>query len=327
MFRRIGKLKKIEMDLSVIIVCYKGWDKITRCLESLDSFSGNNFSTEVIVVNNNPGDNAFMDIVKRFPKYKVIHNTVNGGYSNGCNLGVTKSAGDYLLFLNPDTVAAEEDIQNLLLTARTDPSFFIISCRQIRKNGRESKAYGVFPWERKTRGLKNKMPKGEKEANNNIIFPDWVSGSVMMMRKEIFNNLKGFDEDFWMYYEDVDLCRRARNEGGEIVFCNNITIEHDHGGSTRADLITTSMAKCEVQISRHLYIHKHKTGISKILIQLLTVADNLVTGIITGSIGLLFFFIPKLFVKFLVIIRVTGYYTCSVFRRSWISPRSVNSRT
>ncbi len=308
------------MDLSVIIVCYRAHERVIRCLEALDSFSGNDFSMEVIVVNNNPGDIKYSEIEKRFTKYRFIQNTVNGGYANGCNLGVTKATGDYYLFLNPDAIALEDDVKKLLMAAKSNPSFFIISCRQIRKNGKESKAYGDFPWE------KRKNSKGEKEAGNEIIFPDWVSGSVMMIRKEVFDSLKGFDEDFWMYYEDVDLCRRVRKAGGEIAFCNNIIIQHDHGGSTRADLKITSLAKCEVQISKHLYIHKHKTGINKIVIQALTVADNLITGILTGLTGLLFFFIPKLFVRFLVLLRVTGYYAGSVFRRSWISPRSVNFR-
>ena len=323
--KKMEILKNIKMDLSVIIVCYKGWDRLIRCLETLDSYSGNDFSMEVIVVNNNPGDIAFREIEKRFTGYRFIHNTVNGGYSNGCNLGAASAAGEYLLFLNPDAVATEDNVKKLLVTAKSNPLFFIVSCRQVRKNGKESKPYGVFPWEKRNRNLKNKISLVGGKGNN-MIYPDWVSGSVMMIRKVVFSSLKGFDEDFWMYYEDVDLCRRARKAGGEIAFCNDITIQHDHGGSTRADLKITSIAKCEVQTSKHLYIHKHKTGGGKILIQAFTVADNLVTGIITGLCGLLFFFIPKLFIRFLVLLRVTGYYTSAVFRRSWISPRSVNFR-
>ncbi len=315
------------MDLSVIIVCYKGWDKLNRCLESLDSFSGKSFTMEVIVVNNNPGDDAFVEIENRFTKFMFINNTVNGGYSNGCNLGAAKAAGNYLLILNPDTVAREEEIRKLLQAAKSDPSFFIVSCRQVRENGKENKAMGSFPWQRKETRGREPESNGRKDRDKRIIFPDWVSGSVMMIRIEVFVNLKGFDEDFWMYYEDVDLCRRARNTGGKIAFCNDITIQHDHGGSTRADLRTTAVTKCEVQISRHLYIHKHEEGFKRVLMQSITVADNLVTGIITGLIGLLFFFIPKLFVRFLVIIRVAGYYTGSLLRRSWLSPRSVNFRT
>jgi GT2 family glycosyltransferase len=314
------------MDLSIVIVCYKGWDRLNRCLETLYLFSGKSFTMEVIVVNNNPGDYAFNEIENRFTKFRFIHNTVNGGYSNGCNLGAAKAAGEYLLILNPDTVAGEEEILKLLQAAKSDPSFYIISCRQVRENGKESKAMGFFPWNKKLTPGKYTESYGSKIRDKNIILPDWVSGSIMMIRKEIFNSLKGFDEDFWMYYEDVDLCRRARDTGGKIAFCNNITVEHDHGGSTRTDLRTTAVTKCEVQISRHLYIHKHETGFKRVLMQSITVADNLVTGLITGSIGLLFFYIPKLFIRFLVILRVTGYYTGSLFRRSWLSPRSVNFR-
>jgi GT2 family glycosyltransferase len=314
------------MDLSVIIVCYKGWDRLNRCLESLDSFSGKSFTMEVIVVNNNPGDDAFVEIENRFTKFMFIQNAVNGGYSNGCNLGAANAAGNYLLILNPDTVAREEEIRKLLQAAKSDPSSFIISCRQVRENGKESKAMGSFPWQKKETSGREPGSNGRKNREKNIIFPDWVSGSIMMIQKEIFDSLKGFDEDFWMYYEDVDLCRRARNAGGKIAFCNDITVEHNHGGSTRADLRTTSVSKCEVQISKHLYFKKHETGIKRVLIQAITVADNLITGIVTGLTGLVFFFIPKLFVRFLVFLRVTGYYTGSLFRKSWISPRSVNFR-
>jgi len=314
------------MDLSIVIVCYKGWDRLNRCLETLYLYSGKSFTMEVIVVNNNPGDYAFNEIEKRFTKFRFIHNTVNGGYSNGCNLGAAKAAGDCLLILNPDTVAKEEEILKLLQAAKSDPSFYIISCRQVREDGKESKAMGSFPWHKKMTSGKGSEYSGNKNSNQSIIFPDWVSGSIMMIRKEIFNSLKGFDEDFWMYYEDVDLCRRAGDAGGKIAFYNDITVEHDHGGSTRTDLRTTAVSKCEVQISRHLYIHKHEAGLKRVLVQSIMVADNLVTGLITGLIGLLFFFIPKLFIRFLVIVKVTGYYTGSLFRRSWLSPRSVNFR-
>jgi Predicted glycosyltransferases len=70
-----------------------------------------------------------------------------------------------------------------------------------------------------------------------------------MIKHETFDKLGGFDEDFWMYSEDVDLCRRIRNAGGEIAFCSNITIEHNHGGSSRVNLKTTSLTKTEVHIS------------------------------------------------------------------------------
>lgn len=303
------------MDLSVIIVCYKGYERLDRCLRTLDAFSLKDFSMEVVVVNNNPGDEEFMNIEKAYPGFRFIHNIVNGGYSNGCNLGCSEAYGDYFLILNPDTIAREEEIGKLLEAARSNSRYYVISCFQIRENGKESRAYGKFPWRRSY---------FVEDPDATVIFPDWVSGSVMMMHRDIFNQLQGFDEDFWMYYEDVDLCLRARNAGGEVAFYNNIIIQHDHGASSRTDPDTTAVSKCEVQISRHLYIHKHENGIRRSAIQAVTVADNLVTTFFAGLAGLIFFFIPKLYVRFLLLLKIRGYYAGSLMRRSWISPRSVN---
>jgi GT2 family glycosyltransferase len=311
------------MDLSVIIVCYKGWERFAKCLEALGSFTGEDFSMEVIVVDNNSGEGKIDEFENKYPQFRFILNSINGGYANGCNLGAAESRGNQLLILNPDTIAKESEIGKLLKEARVNPGLFIFSCRQVRENGKESKATGSFPGLFKSEARSRSR---QKKTDENISYPDWVSGSVMLIQKEIFEKLGGFDEDFWMYYEDVDLCRRARDLGGEIVFFNKITIEHYHGGSSRINLKTTSITKCEVQISRHLYIHKHKTGIERSIIQSFIVADNLLIGIITGLIGLLFFFVPKLFVRFLILMRVISYYYGSLSRRSWKSRRSVNFR-
>lgn len=309
------------MDLSVIIVCYRGWERLTKCLDALDSFSGKDFSMEVIVVDNNSGDGNIDELEIKYKGFRFIRNSVNGGYSNGCNLGAAQATGNNILFLNPDTVAKEPELGKLLDALISNPDYFIISCRQVREDGKETKAAGSFP------GLSASGRMGSKKKNRlseNITYPDWISGSVMMMRKEIFNKLDGFDEDFWMYYEDVDICRRARDLGGEIAYCNNIKIEHNHGGSSRIDLKTTSVTKTEVQISRHLYIHKHKSGIERIMLHSYIIIDNLITGIITGLAGLVFFFIPKLFVRFLILVRLTTYYVDSLLMRTWVSRRSVN---
>jgi len=305
------------MDLSVIIVCFKGYERLDRCLRSLDSFSQRDLDMEVILVNNNPGDKEFENVAKAYPGFRIVHNTVNGGYSNGCNLGCSMAAGDYFLVLNPDTVASGEAIRSLLDAARSNPSFHLLSCRQVNENGKESRAYGKFPWERSFSG---------KSDHAGILYPDWVSGSVMMMNRDIFKKLGGFDEDFWMYYEDVDLCRRIRNSGGEIAFYQNITVEHNHGASSRTDARTAAISKCEVQISRHLHIQKHTKGLRRVAIHSAVVADNLVTGLISGAAGLVLFFIPRLFVRFLLLLRLASYYYGSLTKRTWLSTRSVNFR-
>jgi len=315
-------------DLSIIIVCYKGWVRLSQCLDALDSFSGDSFKTEVIIVDNKSDDEKILKIEEKFPKFRFIFNYVNGGFANGCNLGAKNAVGEFVLFLNPDTVAAEAEVEKLLNVARQNPEFGIVSCRQINEKGKESIASGTFPSLFNLTGFQRAIfPSRQSEIRNpksEISFPDWVSGSVILMRYETFKKESGFDEDFWMYFEDVDLCRRSRNTGCEIAFCRNITIEHNHGGSSRINLNTTSLTKTEVHVSRHLYISKHKKGFEKFLIQTFLVLNNIISGAVMAIIGLLLFFIPKVFSRTLIFYRLTSYYLGSLLRLSWISPRSVN---
>jgi GT2 family glycosyltransferase len=317
--------KKMK-DLSVIIVCYKGWEKLRKCLISLENLKSASFTSEVIVVDNKSDDGTLEEIKKRFSGYIFLSNDVNGGFGNGCNKGAMAASGEYLLFLNPDTESSEKSIADLLYTAKQNPAFTILSCRQVSYTGKESKAIGDFPEYYNLTGLmrsvirKNKAP----EIEGDIIFPDWVSGSVMLIRKDSFGKLNGFDDDFWMYYEDVDICRRVVNSGGKIAFCRNITVTHNHGGSSRINLKTASLTKTEVHISRHVYIDKHKHGLENALIQIFLVINNVVTNIITGLAGLIFFFIPKAFLRFHILGNLLKYYLDALFNRSWLSCRSVN---
>ncbi len=315
-------------DLSIIIVCYKGWDRLNKCLRSLALFSGKNFSTEVIVVDNNSGEETISRAEETFPKFRFIYSKINGGFAHGCNLGAVNSSGEFILFLNPDTIASETEIEKLLNEAKQNPQYTILSCRQINENGRESIALGEFPSFFNLTGFQRaifmRRKSGIVNPASETSYPDWVSGSVVMMRHETFDKLKGFDEDFWMYFEDVDLCRRVRDTAGRIAFCRNVTIEHNHGGSSRISLKVTSLTKTEVHISRHVYISKHKKGFEKLLIQTFLVLNNLISGCIMAITGLLLFFIPKVYSRTMIFCRLIIYYAGSLFRLSWISPRSVN---
>jgi GT2 family glycosyltransferase len=200
----------------------------------------------------------------------------------------------------------------------------------VNEHGKESVATGSFPEFFNLTGLqraifrKRKSEDGSQESE--VVFPDWVSGSLVLMQKEMFSIVGGFDEDFWMYFEDVDLCKRVRDTSSKIAFCNNIKIEHNHGGSSRINVHTASLTKTEVHISRHLYISKHKSGFNRFLIQIFLVINSLITTGIMAIFGLIFFFVPKLFARAVIFFRLLSYYAGSLTRGSWISPRSVNFR-
>jgi GT2 family glycosyltransferase len=321
-------------DLSIIIVCYKGLERISGCLRELGAFKETQFTYEVIVVDNDPDGEVSKNFRAFYPEFRFIQNKINGGFGNGCNLGSGEASGDFFLFLNPDTVPVQSEIEKLFTAAGTSSRYHIVSCRQIRKNGNESMASGAFPDVLSLTGIlravfrKRSGAKTGKDKNMNgdVIFPDWVSGSVMMVRRSVFQRLKGFDEDFWMYYEDVDLCKRLRDSGGEVVLFKSITIEHNHGGSSRINPGTTALTKSEVHISQHVYISKHMKGIKCFLIQSFLVLNNLVSGLFPATSGLLVFFYPRLFaytLKYSILLR---YYQGALLHKSWISPRSVGSR-
>jgi GT2 family glycosyltransferase len=321
-----------NMELSIIIVNYRGWDRLKECLESLALFVPRFDGIEVIVADNNSADGVLDQFSEDWPGFVFIANKVNGGFAYACNEGSKVAKGKFLLFLNPDTVAPEESVMKLLHFAGTAASNLIISCRQVDKNGRESKAFGVFPRFGTLTGpgraifrfFNRKQEEVKVIANESIIKPDWVSGSVIMISREAFRNLGGFDEDFWMYFEDMDLCRRLRDLNGEIVFLTNVTIQHDHGGSSRINLKTTALTKTEVLISNHLYISKHNEGIVRLLLESWLIFYNLITLFFESLAGLLLFFRPGMFSKVILFGRLTGYYTGALVRLSWVSPRSVN---
>ena len=320
------------MDLSIIIVNYRAWKHLRECLDALNASSGALFQSEVIIVDNDSADGVIDEFKSIYPDFIFIINKINGGFANGCNLGSTIAKGDFFLFLNPDTVASETEVGKLLERAKENPGIYISSCRQVNENGKESKAFGLFQgfgtltgFERSIYKVINRKRIAEKtEEKDKLINPDWVSGSVMMIKREVFQNLGGFDEDFWMYFEDTDLCRRARNLKGGIAYYTDISIQHNHGGSSRINLKTTSLTKTEVIISQHLYISKHMTGAGRFLIQTYLILNNFISGTFMAFLGILLFASPKIFVRAKIYGRLVSYYFDALRKRSWISPRSVN---
>lgn len=318
------------MDLSIIVVCYKGWERLTLCLDSLAEFRNERYKKEVIVVDNNSGDGVIDEFVKKYASFRFIKNSINGGYANGNNLGARYATGEYLLILNPDTIVTEKAIDGLLTAAKLNPEYYVISCRQVNSSGKESVASGEFPdllsltgFQRTIKKLFGKKSKNKTNLPEEVVTTDWVSGSLILIRKDRYEKLGGFYEGFWMYYEDVDLCFRARREGGKSVVYRNITVEHNHGGSSRINFNTTALTKTEVQISRHVYVSRNFSGFEKKAAQIFLIFNNLLTGIIMAVAGIILFFIPRIFVRVRIFLFLIDYYSGAVFRKSWVSQKAV----
>lgn len=318
-------------DLSVIIVNYNGGEKLIRCLHSLDVVLDLRFTFEVIVVDNQSTDGRLSSLIQQFPNFQFISNSGNNGFANGCNLGASQAKGVNLLFLNPDTAISADTIFNMLEEVRVRPAYSIITCKQVRDDGSIDRPYGNFlklntltGWQRAIHRMFFGKMEDSIEQTSHYIYPDWVSGSVMMMKTSSFIGLGKWDDDYWMYFEDVDLCKRAKLKEGEIVLLKEALLSHSHGGSSRQNLGTTVLTKTEVHISRHLYISKHEMQPNAFLMHLVLILNNMLLGIFPMIGGLIFFFIRGLRVNTGIYINLAGYYLGVLRSGKWMSKRSVN---
>jgi GT2 family glycosyltransferase len=321
-----------HIDVSIIIVNYKSWRHLTNCLQALETIHSTAFSLEVVVVDNCSNDGVLEEFQARFPKVNFVVNSGNNGFANGCNLGASKAQGDYLFFLNPDTIANETAIHALFEFARKHSTVGIVSCHQKNNNGSYEKTVRIFPRVATlfgiTRALYKKVQAStlqkQYSKNDEVIYPDWVSGSVVFMSRSWYDQIQGWNEDYWMYYEDVDLCKRVQNANGKIALLQHEEIIHNHGGASRINVKTTSITKTEVLISKHVYVQNHFKGIAGFFSQFLMILNTLLFKTVLALFGLIFFFIPKLRLNLNIYTKLIAYYANALIKGSWLSKKSLN---
>jgi len=319
------------IDISIIIVNFKGWKRLSQCLDSLNIIKDSRYSFEVIVIDNKSDDGMIEGFRARFSKFNFILNTGNFGFANGCNLGAMNSKGAFLLFLNPDTVVNSEAIFAMFSQARERKLFSVISCCQVKEDGTKERPYGRFLSPTNLAGWLRAINKivffGHERPftqNENFLYPDWVSGSVIMVSRETYTGLAGWDDDFWMYFEDVDLCRRARSRDGDVVLIKNVCIVHNHGGSSRINKKVTALTKACVNISRHIYISKHVYGWKAYYMHGFLIFNNLLLGLPVAVTGLFLFFVSDLNIISRTYCQLLSYYLSVLKSGKWLSKRSVN---
>ena len=265
-------------NISIIIVNYKSWIPLENCLNSL--LKQENINTDIIVVDNNSSDNTLEQYKKMFPSVEWIENKKNYGFSKACNIGESKSKYDLLLFLNPDTIL-EKNCLEKIFKKNIDYNSKIISIKQIDKKKKNTNAYGYFLSFHTYNGLLRffyrLIFRKTKKINERLdyFYPDWISGSFVIISKNKFHIIGKWDERFWMYYEDMDLCKRAKENDMEIIMLNDIFCYHFHGLSSRINYKTKIKSKTEVLISKIKYVKKHFNGFKKFLLLSLIYASIL----------------------------------------------------
>lgn len=251
--------------ISIIIVSYRCWDRLSLCLQSI--ISQDLKDLEVIVVDNNSADGKAENFITQFPDFRFMLLEDNEGFAKACNRGAKEASGEWLLFLNPDTILQPDNLSRLLRKAEINPDWKMIGIRQLNEAGKDTHPHGIFlkwwnvwaPVRSMERLMKGKKSSKQYLSTASVAYPDWISGSFVLIRKNDFEILGAWDERFWMYCEDMDLSKRAADKSWLRVMYNEIQCVHSHGGSSRIDPQTKAITKTEVIISTIRYLKKYNS--------------------------------------------------------------------
>jgi len=229
-------------DLAAVVVNYNAGEHLLRCISSLHASAGD-ASLDVVIVDNASRDGSAAAAVAAYPSVRLLENPVNRGFAAAANRGIRETDAPHVLLLNPDAEITGGTLASLLKVVADRPGAGVVgvlvlnsdgslqpSARrvpgigeglahaflgQVRPDNRFTRAYTMADWDRRS----------EREV-------DWVSGSAMLLRRKALEQVGLFDEGYFMYVEDVDLCTRMRAAGWTVLFSPELEAVHQIGVSS-----------------------------------------------------------------------------------------------
>lgn len=243
-----------DKKISIIIVNFRSDQYLEKCIASLYNFEKeDNF--EIIIVNNDQ-EKKLEKIQTIFSKIKIINNKNNFGFGQAINVGAKNARGEFLFFLNPDSELVETVIPIILKEFEKNLKIAALSPKVIGENG--EKQSWIFGKKMNLGQLiKNNFLGDKEEKNEKEKEVDWVSGASMVIRKKDFNEVGGFDEKFFLYFEDMDLCLRLKEKGKKAIYFPLVKIMHIGSGSKMEE----SSRKKAYYASQDYYFKKHCGGV------------------------------------------------------------------
>lgn len=221
------------------------------CLKSVVA-ALNDLDAEIIVIDNCSSDDSCQMVKTLFPKVILIENQENYGFSKGNNIGVAQAKGEYVCILNPDTVVAEDTFKILLKFANSAKNLGIVGCKLIDGLGNflpESKRNVPTPFVSVQKILGNSKPYYASHLRENETGEVAILvGAFMLLKRAIYNEICGFDEDFFMYGEDLDFSYRVQKAGYINYYNPTTTIIHFKGESTLKDTVYAKRFNEAIQI-------------------------------------------------------------------------------
>lgn len=253
------------MQLSIVIVNYKNPHLILQCVKSIVEHE-KTIDYEIIVVDNDSQDDTEQQLHAICPNLKWIQMGYNSGFARANNAGTRTAKGDFILFLNADTVLQEPVFEKMATRLAAEPKIGAVGCRLL--NGDKSLQLSYHNgdsffrklWWRNPLAIKMGFSRRNELEKSNIAAmhkldhsPRWICGAAIMMRRQdiVSRNLY-WDEDFFMYWEDVELCHRIRKSGMIIVYLTEPSVIHLGGGGANVPVERFS----QIETSKLLCIEK-----------------------------------------------------------------------
>jgi GT2 family glycosyltransferase len=253
--------------IAVVVVTWNSRDDVGPCLRSLEAVT---LPLEVVVVDNASEDRTAALVRQDFPSVRVIDAGSNLGFAKACNLGFRTTSAPLVLFLNPDACVEAGAVEALSAVLSRRPDVGIVGPATRNQDGTPQVSFGpdLTPWNewrqrRLVRGVAAREPAVLREVEALCARehePDWVSGSCLLARRSLLDRLSGFDEGFFLYEEDADLCLRARQAGARVVFTPRARAVHRQGRSMER---SAGRAGREYDRSHRLYYRKHGNPLSR----------------------------------------------------------------
>jgi N-acetylglucosaminyl-diphospho-decaprenol L-rhamnosyltransferase len=249
--------------VDVVVVSYRSGRTLRGCVEPLCDLPG----VRVTVVDNASPDDS-IDVISGLP-VDAVRSERNGGFSYGCNLGARRGDAPFILFLNPDARMEPDALEQLLAALRARPDAGLVAPRIVDDEGGLLWSLRRFPRQSSTFGLAlfaHRLWPHSRWSDELVRDPaaymqartsEWVSGACMLVRRSVFEDLGGFDEGFFLYCEDTDLCQRIWASGHTVLFEPAAEILHVEGSSSGAGETQAILAESRVRYARK---HMSRSG-------------------------------------------------------------------
>ena len=264
-------------DVSIVIVSFNTRDLLRECLQILAKYA-DDVHYEILVIDNASRDGSADMVAQEFPTAKLIRSPVNLGFAAANNLGFIQAVGRYVVLLNSDAFVTEHGLAQAVSYMQQHSDVGLAGARLTGKNGEWQPSARMFPslltHFLTLSGLAAKYPNsrffGQCDrtwANpDEVAEVDWVPGAFSIIRRDVLEQVGYFDENFFLYYEEVDLCRRIKRMGYRIMYLPQVTVIHLGGESSKTLNLEISSAGTQVTLwqmrSALLFFHKHHGKLS-----------------------------------------------------------------